>query len=181
MPVRVIVAALIVSTSVLAGPKKAPTKPPVKASATSAAPAVPAPQGPLYVKFELVDRVESLPEPASRAAATLARQRFADAQVKVLPDDEPEELMNELMKTEKARGFLVRLSISRNKEGGVSAEALVTTFPGRSLRGSWNVGAAGGEVQEMVEAIVPKVLEDAFGDLGWATAPAQPVATPDQQ
>ncbi len=177
MPSRVVIVALLASGVVFAAPKKAAAPKPVAKSAAPALPSAPAPQGPVYVKFELVDRVESLPEPASRAADKLARQKFADAQVKVLPDEEPEELMNELAKTEKARGFLVRLAISRNKEGGITAEALVTTFPARSLRGSWNVGAAGGEVQEMVEAIVPKVLEDALGDLGWATTPA-PAQTP---
>lgn len=175
MPSRLLFVALFTSVSVFAGPKKAAQPKPVAKSATATPAPGPAAQGPVYVKFEFVDRVESLPEPASRAADKLARQKFADAQVKLLPDEEPEELMNELAKTEKARGFLVRLSIARNKEGGITAEALVTTFPARSLRGSWNVGASGGELQEMVEAIVPKVLEDSFGDLGWTTvAPPSP-------
>jgi hypothetical protein len=178
MPSRLMLVLALLSTTALAAPKKA-SKPVAKpAAATAPAPA----PGPLCVKFELVDRVESLQEPAFRAADRLARQKLADAQARLLPDEEAEEVMAELAKAEKARGFMVRLSIARAKDGGLSAEALVTTFPARSLRGSWNVTASGGEIQELVEAIVPKVLEDALGDLGWATPapPASEVTPPPQ-
>lgn len=177
---RLMLVLVVLSTTALAAPKKSAAKPVAKAAPVAAIP-TPAP-GPLCVKFELVDRVESLQEPAFRAADRLARQKLSDAQARLLPDEEAEEVMAELAKAEKARGFMVRLSIGRAKDGGLSAEALVTTFPARALRGSWNVTASGGELQELVEAIVPKVLEDAFGDLGWATpAPAAAEATPPAQ
>jgi hypothetical protein len=50
---------------------------------------------------------------------------------------------------------------------GLKLEILVMTYPEQSLQGSWNVKASGAKYENLLKAMVPRVIEDASEDLEW--------------
>lgn len=62
--------------------------------------------------------------------------------------------------------FLLRLKVT-DLGGGEKVELLVMRLPTRALVGTWNVRAAGrGKLESRLKVAIPRVVDDAFQDLG---------------
>lgn len=66
----------------------------------------------------------------------------------------------------KAQGVTVQLSVEAAREQ-MRGTLLVTKLPGGGLRGSWFVNASGPAPAELLEAVIPALLEESGSDLGW--------------
>ena len=73
-----------------------------------------------------------------------------------------------LIKSRALRGFQVRMQLAPGeKDKQLKVEMLIMTYPEQALQGSWNVKASGGKPESLIKAMVPKVIDDAAGDLNW--------------
>jgi hypothetical protein len=152
---------LIVSTSTFAAePKKRPSSTRSKEVADSSRLAAHT-----YVKFQLVDPGHVASSTSFLSAETSARTKLMQAGARFFSEDEAA-VVTAKMKRENARGFLVRLTLSK-VERGYAADVLVTSYPALSLRGSWRVIGSRGDAEDIIDAIVPRVMEDALSDLAW--------------
>jgi hypothetical protein len=72
-----------------------------------------------------------------------------------------------VIRSKKLKGYQLGIAISPAPSEGLKADILVMTYPEKALKGSWSVSATGADVDGLLQAIVPKVIEDAGGDLDW--------------
>lgn len=90
----------------------------------------------------------------------LAAFRFAQA----LPTDSTEDL-TDLVKARKLKTALhLRVRVTWAAEE-LTTEIMALSFPDNALRGSWRVSGKGAALPELVDAVVPSVVDDAAGDL----------------
>ena len=86
------------------------------------------------------------------------------------PAGEEKKAAQVLIKARALRGFQVRMQLGPGAtEKQLKVEMLIMTYPDQALQGSWNVKASGGKPEALIKAMVPKVVEDAAGDLNWKT------------
>lgn len=86
------------------------------------------------------------------------------------PAGEEKKAAQALIKARALRGFQVRMQLGPGAtEKQLKVEMLIMTYPDQALQGSWNVKASGGKPEALIKAMVPKVVEDAAGDLNWKT------------
>lgn len=150
-----LVAVLAFTSVVLAGPKKAPAE---------AAPA-PAPSA-NYVSIE--STVSSSPEYQAllQQADAALEEELLKYEVDLAPDGESAEASAQAAKAKGTTGVRIRLTLTAAREQ-MRASLLVTRLPGNALRGMWNVHASGPLPADLVEAIVPAIVEETAADLGW--------------
>jgi len=129
--------------------------------------------GALYLMVEpIVDKV-GLEEEAS-LAETLLREELTGLGAFFAPEREERKVAQALIKSKKLRGFQLRMQLlPGSTEKGLKVEMLVMTYPEQALQGSWNVKASGGKPEALIRAMVPRVVEDAAGDLNWNSEGAQ--------
>jgi hypothetical protein len=123
--------------------------------------------GSLYLHVEpIVDRVGLTGE--ITLADSLLRAELADLGASFAPDGEDRKAAATLIKSKKLKGFQLRLQLlPGSSEKGLKVEMLIMTYPEQALQGSWNVKASGGKPETLIKAMVPRVVEDAAGDLNW--------------
>jgi hypothetical protein len=84
------------------------------------------------------------------------------------PAGEEKKAAQALIKSRALRGFQVRMQLAPGeKDKQLKVEMLIMTYPEQALQGSWNVKASGGKPESLIKAMVPKVIDDAAGDLNW--------------
>jgi hypothetical protein len=126
-------------------------------------------KGSLYLNVEpTADSVGGLDQRlVSLAHETLTRQ-LTSLGAAFAPAGEEKRAAQALIKARALRGFQVRMQVSPGAtEKQLKVEMLIMTYPDQSLQGSWNVKASGGKPEALIRAMVPKVVEDAAGDLNW--------------
>lgn len=72
-----------------------------------------------------------------------------------------------LLEKEKLQGFALKLSLDQAEGGGVILDLLCTHYPTGGLIGDVTVKATGGEVAELIRALVPRALDEAESSCGW--------------
>lgn len=123
--------------------------------------------GSLYLHVEpIVDKVGMAD--AATLADSLLRQTLAELGASFAPEGEDRKAAQMLIKSKKLKGFQLRLQLlPGSSEKGLKVEMLIMTYPEQALQGSWNVKASGGKPEALIKAMVPRVVEDAAGDLNW--------------
>jgi hypothetical protein len=125
--------------------------------------------GSLYVSVEpIADKVGTLPEGLVQLAEATLRERLKALGAAFAPANEEKKAAQALIKARKLKGYQLKLQLlPGSTEKGLKVEMLVMTYPEQALQGSWNVKAAGGKPEALIKAMVPRVVDDAAGDLNW--------------
>lgn len=146
------------------------SKVPAKPVAPSTATAKP---GSLYLHVEpIVDKVGM--EDEAQLAETLLREQLTEMGAYFAPEHEDRKVAQALIKSKRLKGYQLRLQLlPGSTEKGLKVEMLIMTYPEQALQGSWNVKASGGKPEALIKAMVPRVVEDAAGDLNWKSEGAQ--------
>ncbi|MBL8921141.1 MAG: hypothetical protein JNJ54_19920 [Myxococcaceae bacterium] len=157
---RALFAALcLCSVATFGGPKPPPAPTPVAAAPPTYAAVLPTKsESPEYASL-LDDATDGL------------RAELAKYDVELAPQGEDEAAGSAAVKAKKTTGVRLQLTLTAAREQ-MRASMLVTKLPGGGLRGSWSVHASGPSAAELVEAIVPAIVEDLAQDLGWKKRPA---------
>ena len=140
-----------------------------KAIATLTAPTPVVGTGALYVNLEPIqDKVGSLSEAALALTEKLLRDRLTGLGASFAPANEDKKAAAALIKLKNLRGYQLRLQLLPGATPtGLKAEMLIMTYPDQSLKGSWQVKAAGGKPEAQIKALVPRLVDDAANDLEW--------------
>lgn len=126
-------------------------------------------KGSLYFNVEpTADTAGSLsPSLVTLAHETLTRQ-LTTLGASFAPAGEEKKAAQALIKSRALRGYQVRMQLAPGAtEKQLKVEMLIMTYPDQALQGSWNVKASGSKPEALIKAMVPKVVEDAAGDLNW--------------
>ena len=117
-------------------------------------------------------------------ANELLKAEYDTYQLDYVPEGESDQVSADVVRAKKTEGVRLRLTLTAAREQ-MRASLMVMKIPGGGLRGSWFVHASGPAANELLEAIVPNIVADLAGDLGWkkkpvaeavkAEAPAEPV------
>jgi len=125
--------------------------------------------GGLYVAVEPIqDKVGGLPDSLLKLADTLLRDKLSGMGAAFAPPNEEKKSAASLIKSHNLRGYQLRVQLlPGDKEKSLKVEMLIMTYPDQSLQGSFNVKAAGAKPETLLKAMMPKVVDDAAGDLQW--------------
>jgi hypothetical protein len=123
--------------------------------------------GGLYVSIESINDKVGVPAEVTRLADDLLRQKLSSIGATFAPQGESKPQAATLIKAKKLRGYLLRVNLLPSASNGLKLEILVMTYPEQSLQGSWNVKASGAKYENLLKAMVPRVIEDASEDLEW--------------
>lgn len=125
--------------------------------------------GGLYLNVEPVqDKVGGLPEAVLGLAERLVHERLTALGATFAPPNEEKKAAQVLIKARNLKGYQLRLQLLPGASGsGMKVEMLIMTYPEQALKGSWNVKASGGKPESLIKAMVPRVIDDAAGDLEW--------------
>lgn len=126
-------------------------------------------KGGLYLNVEpTADKVGGLDQGLVSLADTVLKTKLTELGVIFAPAGEEKKAAQALIKSRELRGFQVRMQLAPGeREKQLKVEMLIMTYPDQALQGSWNVKASGGKPEALIKAMVPKVVEDAAGDLNW--------------
>lgn len=146
-----------------------PADPALAGSDAKAAPAPTkvSPAGAVTAKVVVDDKGANLTPEQLAAALTLARDSATRKGATLAPDGETKAAALQALQAQKRRGFEVDLTLTPTKDGGLKADALVLTYPERAFRGAWGMGGSGAGVKELLEAIIPALMNDVAADLDW--------------
>lgn len=125
-------------------------------------------KGGLYLNVEPTADKIGLDASLVSLADTVLKSKLSDLGAIFAPAGEEKKAALALIKSRELRGFQVRMQLAAGAtEKQLKVEMLIMTYPDQSLQGSWNVKASGGKPESLIKAMVPKVVEDAAGDLNW--------------
>jgi len=126
-------------------------------------------KGSLYLNVEpTADSAGSLDSKLVALAHDTLTKHLATLGAAFAPQGEEKKAALALIKSRSLRGYQVRMQVGPGAtEKQLKVEMLIMTYPDQSLQGSWNVKASGGKPEALIKAMVPKVVEDAAGDLNW--------------
>lgn len=143
--------------------------PSVRSAMEKALNAVVVQQGGLYLHVEpTADTGVGLDGSLVNLADALLKQRLSELGAAFAPKGEEKKSAQALIKARALRGYQVRMQLAPGAtEKQLKVEMLIMTYPDQALQGSWNVKASGGKPEALIKAMVPKVVEDAAGDLNW--------------
>jgi hypothetical protein len=131
-----------------------------------------APLGGVYLNVEPIsDKTpDGLANELMSLADRLLRERLVKLGARLAPANEDKKAAQAIISSKNLRGYQLRLQLlPGSTASGLKVEMLVMTYPGQSLQGSWNVKASGGSPEALLKAMVPRVVEDAAGDLNWSS------------
>lgn len=126
--------------------------------------------GALYLQVEPVqDKVGDLPNDLVQLAEKTMREKLTNTYgAAFAPPNEDKKSAATLIRAKKLKGFQLRMQLlPGSSDKGLKVEMLIMTYPEQALKGTWNVKAAGGKPESLIKAMVPRVLDDAAGDLEW--------------
>lgn len=178
----IILAVLACSLTSYAGPKK-------KSAAVA-----PVPAAPIVVATPYVGVLPTVSDSEEYAALLthaneLLKAEYDKYELDYVPEGESDQASADAVRAKKTEGVRLRLTLTAAREQ-MRASLMVMKIPGGGLRGSWFVHASGPEANDLLEAIVPNIVSDMAGDLGWkkkpvaaepvkAEAPAAPATAPE--
>jgi hypothetical protein len=99
-------------------------------------------------------------------AERVLQQKLAQLGAVVAPNNESFASAETALQTMALSGYRLRLQLSFEAKKA-SVEMLVTTYPAGSLKGSWRVSGANADLPDLIDAIVPGVVNNAATELGW--------------
>jgi hypothetical protein len=148
-------------------PPPVPRPPPPSNQAAGAAPIVAARARKFYVR---IDPIVNAKRTVSRAellrAELILQQKLTQLGAVVAPNNESSASAETALKTMAVPGYRLRLQLSFEAKKA-SVEMLVTTYPSGSLKGSWRVSGTNAELSDLIDAIVPGVVDLAGSELAW--------------
>jgi glycogen synthase len=123
----------------------------------------------LYLNVEpIADKVGGLDDTLLSLTDTLLRKKLTELGASFAPAGEEKKAAQALIKKQNLRGYQVRVQLAPGaSEKQLKVEMLIMTYPEQALQGSWNVKASGAKPETLIKAMVPKVVDDAAGDLNW--------------
>jgi hypothetical protein len=123
----------------------------------------------LYLNVEpIADKVGGLDDTLLSLTDTLLRKKLTELGANFAPAGEEKKAAQALIKKQNLRGYQVRVQLAPGaSEKQLKVEMLIMTYPEQALQGSWNVKASGAKPETLIKAMVPKVVDDAAGDLNW--------------
>ncbi|MBL8920958.1 MAG: HEAT repeat domain-containing protein [Myxococcaceae bacterium] len=122
-------------------------------------------KGGLYLNVEPTAGLDSA---LVTLADTILKTKLSDLGAVFAPAGEEKKAAQAFIKARELRGYQVRMQLGPGAtEKQLKVEMLIMTYPDQALQGSWNVKASGGKPEALIKAMVPKVVEDAAGDLNW--------------
>lgn len=126
-------------------------------------------RGGLYLNVEpTADKVGGMDSTLVTLADSLLKQHLSTLGARFAPLGQEKKAAQALIKARALRGYQVRMQLAPGTtEKQLKVEMLILTYPDQALQGSWNVKASGGKPETLIKAMVPKVVEDAAGDLNW--------------
>lgn len=125
-------------------------------------------KGGLYLNVEPTADTVGLDASLVTLADTVLKTKLSDLGAMFAPAGEEKKAAQALIKARELRGYQVRMQLAAGAtEKQLKVEMLIMTYPDQALQGSWNVKASGGKPEALIKAMVPKVVEDAAGDLNW--------------
>lgn len=129
----------------------------------------PGPAGGLYLNLEPVaDNGVGVDSTLLTLAHTVLRSQLTELGATFAPPGEEKKAAQAVIKQKALRGYQVKMQLSPGAtEKQLKVEMLIMTYPDHALQGSWNVKASGGKPESLIKAMVPKVVQDAAGDLNW--------------
>lgn len=163
----IVIAVLACSLTSYAAPRK---KKSVPAAAPIAAPAVVA--TPYVGVLPTVSDSEEYAALLSHANELL-KAEYDKYELDYVPEGESDQASADAVRAKKTEGVRLRLTLTAAREQ-MRASLMVMKIPGGGLRGSWFVHASGPEANDLLEAIVPNIVSDMAGDLGWKKKPTPP-------
>lgn len=165
----ILVAVLACSLTAYAGPKKKSA--PVVVAPPPAVPATP------YVG--VLPTVSDSEEYAALLthANELLKAEYDTYQLDYVPEGESDQVSADVVRAKKTEGVRLRLTLTAAREQ-MRASLMVMKIPGGGLRGSWFVHASGPAANDLLEAIVPNIVADMAGDLGWKKKPVAEAVKP---
>ncbi len=125
--------------------------------------------GGLYLQVEPVeDKVGNLSEAIILLAEQTMKAKLSALGASIAPRNEDKRSALSLIAARKLKGFQIRMQLLPGaSERGLKVEMLIMSYPEQSLKGTWNVKAAGGKPENLIRAMIPRVLDDAANDLEW--------------
>ncbi len=125
--------------------------------------------GALYVNLvPIEDKVGGLPDTTLKLAEKLMREKLTGFGASFAPPNEEKKSAQALIRARNLKGYQLKLQLLPGASAnGMKVEMLIMTYPEQSLKGSWNVKGSGAKPESLIKAMVPRVLEDAAGDLEW--------------
>lgn len=141
----------------------------VKAAIEKSLAQTPVAAGALYVQLEPVqDKIGDLPPNLLSLADQLMRDKLSDLGAHFAPANEDKKSAASLIRVKKLKGYQLRMQLlPGSSDKGLKVEMLIMSYPEQTLKGTWNVKAAGGKPESLIKAMVPRVLDDAASDLEW--------------
>ena len=118
----------------------------------------------LLVIDSKVAPVGAMTDAQVQAVELKVRKRFGEMRVAQSYADEAPSAVTALMKLRKIKAYQLRILLTW-ADDKFTTEIMALQYPEMSLRGSWRVSGSGGELQELVDAVVPSVVDDAAADL----------------
>jgi hypothetical protein len=125
--------------------------------------------GGLYLNLEPVaDNGVGVDSNLLTLAHTVLRTQLTELGATFAPPGEEKKAAQAVIKSKALRGYQVKMQLSPGAtEKQLKVEMLILSYPERALQGSWNVKASGGKPESLIKVMVPKVVQDAAGDLNW--------------
>jgi hypothetical protein len=125
--------------------------------------------GSLYLALDPVeDKQAGLSEGAVALANKVLREKLAGMGATFAPPNEAKQAASALVRQRNLKSYALKVQFSPGASAnGMKVEMLISTYPEQSLKGSWNVKASGPKPESLIKAMVPRLIDDAAGDLDW--------------
>ncbi len=125
--------------------------------------------GSLYLSLDPVeDKQAGLTEDARQLANKVLREKLAGMGATFAPPNEGKQAASALVRQRNLKSYQLKVQfMPGSSANGMKVEMLISTYPEASLKGSWNVKASGPKPESLIKAMVPRLIDDAAGDLDW--------------
>jgi len=122
----------------------------------------------LYVSVgPFKDKKGDLDPEVLQEAEEAVRAKLVEMGVLLAPSDEKKADAEAVLKKHKMKGFGFSVVLESLPDDGLRLAGLCSTYPQRRLLGEVSAKASGGEPSELLELLVPAVLEDAAKTFDW--------------
>jgi hypothetical protein len=125
----------------------------------------------IYVALgKIYDKSGKLSPSAVALAEKELRSGLAAAEgVLVAPKDESKAASDEIIRKKNLRGFLLNVALEATPDGSVRMDVLCLSFSERQLLGQLSVGAKGAGAEDLIQALVPALVQRAAKTLDWSS------------
>jgi len=125
--------------------------------------------GALYVLLSpVVDKLDTPDPNAVKLAEEGLRAALAARGVVLAPPAETKAQALQVLHSRHLKGFVLNPELHTHPPGGVRMTLLVLTYPERSILGEVSVKARGAGMPALINALSPKILEEAADTFDWS-------------